>query len=291
MTSNKRAKREARSRMEQTGESYSAARRATLNPDTMSFSKGLAFIDNLCANCMGPLPDEEDGLFCSKWCAETASSVRYFRRAHRDCRIQDPDVRDAVRTRLAFLAVGGYGALGRNLSPQTREAVKERANGLCQKCGQPGVDIDHIAGSSPELDNLQLLCKACHNAKTAENFVPAPIEIRTLIAELTVDRVMPEKPRLLADDDAAWPTTWRGLKTARRQRVLDELQELGIDPRGLKSRAEMVAAIEDAYDEDGDKWDEVDDEGSFGFDPQAAGDYDGGYGPNSYFHRAMNRDD
>ena len=232
-----------------------------LNPDTRALPEVLAFIDDLRANCMGPLPDEEDGLFCSKWCKETASCVRHLRQAHRDGRIQDPDVQDASRIRLAFLAIGGYGALGRYLSTQTRGAVRERANGLCQKCGQPGVDVDHIAGSSPELDNLQLLCKACHKEKTAENLVPAPLEIRERIAQLMFDRLAPGRPRLLADDDTTWADIWRGLKRARRQRLLDLLEENGIDPRGLKSRAEMIAALDDEHEED-DEWEGVDDEGS-----------------------------
>lgn len=290
MTKNRRAKQDARSRMERTGERYTAARRATLNPDTTPFPDGRAFVDDACANCMGPLPDEEDGLFCSPWCRETTKHVRYFRRVFRDGRIHDPDVQAAVRTRLAFLPGGGYDAMSRNLSPQTREAVKTRARGICQECGKPGTDVDHIAGSSPELDNLQLLCKSCHREKTDQNLVPAPPQIRALIDQLMSDRVSPATPRLLADDEIAWASKWRELKTARRQRLLEELVELGIDPRDLKTRAEMVLERDDAITDLSGEEPEFDEYGAV-FDPDTAGDFDGGYGPNSYFACAMSRND
>ena len=294
MTTNRRAKKEARSRMERTGEPYSVARRATLNPDTTRFPEGLAFLDDHCANCLEPLPEGEDGLFCSSWCQEAAKHVRYFRRVFRDGRIQDPDVQEAVRVRLAFLPAGGYEALGRNLSPQTRDAVKQRANGLCQKCGAPGADIDHIAGSSADPDNLQLLCKQCHTSKTAESLVLASPEIRVLIDQLMFDRVMPETPRLLADDPSAWESTWRRLKFARRERLLDELADLDVEIWEPAGRAEMIAIRDDAIAEpygEESEWDGVDEDGGVAFAPEAADNFDGGYGPNSYLHRAMNRDD
>jgi hypothetical protein len=177
------------------------------------------FVDDCCANCLHPLNVEQQGLFCSAWCSETASSVRYFRRVFRDGRINDPDVRFAVITRLAFLPAGGYAALERNLSPQVRAAVKERDGGLCRECGQPGTEIDHIASSSADMDNLQLLCSDCHRRKTASSMVPADERTRDLINELMVDRVYVEEPRLLADDEVIWDKTWRRLKAERKQRL------------------------------------------------------------------------
>lgn len=48
--------------------------------------------------------------------------------------------------------------------------------GLCEKCGEPGVILDHITEinidnvNDPEItlnhDNLQFLCVPCHNKKT-----------------------------------------------------------------------------------------------------------------------------
>lgn len=295
MTKNRRVKKDTRARMERTGERYTTAQRnATLNPDTASFHEGRAFIDDHCANCMKSLPDETDALFCSPRCDETSKHIRYFRRVFRDGRISRPDIQAAVRIRIAFLLHGGYDALDRELTPQRRAQVKTRAHGLCQLCGEPGIDIDHIKGSSAALSNLQLLCKACHAKKTEKVLVPAGPEGRALIDQLMDDRVAPSVPRLLADDEVMWPTTWSELKKARRQRLVDELEDLDIDPRQLRTRAEMVLERDDARaDLAGGpaEFGEYDDEGNVYFEPTEIPDFDGGYGPDSYFARAMNRDD
>lgn len=96
----------------------------------------------------------------------------------RDGRIDDSLVQEAVQVRNAFLLAGGYRALGRTMSIKTRVAVKTRDDGKCRVCGKAGTEIDHIDGSSGQLDNLQLLCANCHHNKTAENLVPASPEQR-----------------------------------------------------------------------------------------------------------------
>lgn len=66
----------------------------------------------------------------------------------------------------------GYGHAWR----QIRELVKSRARGLCEQCRKVGkynigTDCDHIKakalGGTDALDNLQWLCRQCHEAKTA----------------------------------------------------------------------------------------------------------------------------
>ena len=199
------------------------------------------FEDDHCANCLEPLPEDVEALFCSSWCTEIAGAVRYQRRVFRDGRIDDPDVQAAVEIRNAFLLAGGYRALGRTLSVATRVQVKNR-DGKCRVCGKPGTEIDHIAGSSSDLDNLQLLCAECHRDKTAQNLVPASTEQGAQLMALYITRVLPEIPTLLADDEVEWQTTWRSLKTSRKQRFLDSLQEAGIEMYGLNTRAEMIDA-------------------------------------------------
>ena len=124
------------------------------------------FEDDCCANCLQQLPDDEEGLFCSELCSQTASTIRYWRRIVRDGRIEQPDVRLAIRTRVAHLLAGGYQEAARRLSPTSRVQVWERDGGRCVLCGQPGAEIDHITDDSRELGNLQLLYAACHRAKT-----------------------------------------------------------------------------------------------------------------------------
>lgn len=278
MTTNKRAKRDARERQERTGERYVAARRRSARRERM-------FEDDCCANCLERLPDDVDGLFCCELCMQTADTVRYWRRVVRDSRADQPDVRDAVRTRVAFLLAGGYGKAARRLPSHIRDAVWRRDDGLCGRCGQPGEEIDHVDGDSAEMDNLQLLCKSCHHAKTRERMRPATPEQQALVAEMYANRVLADVPALLADDQDEWQRIWSKLKKARRQRLLDNMVEVGLDPADYRrrTRAEMVDALADemaAYDE---AWDD-----EYSGDP---GSFDGGYGPNSYFAHAMAKDD
>ncbi|WP_444942725.1 HNH endonuclease [Microbulbifer sp. ZKSA006] len=67
----------------------------------------------------------------------------------------------------------GYGPAWRRL----RKPVIARDKGLCQICLLTGVatigtHVDHITpksqGGTDELSNLQLLCKPCHQRKTAQ---------------------------------------------------------------------------------------------------------------------------
>ena len=131
-----------------------------------------------CLNCDGPIPPtlRPGTLFCSEICRQRADTVRYARRVYRDGRIGDPLVREALRTKMAFAVTdGGYARALRELDSGTRQAVVQRDGGKCVLCGQPGTEIDHIVDSSPDLSNLQLLCRDCHATKTAQNF--RPIEV------------------------------------------------------------------------------------------------------------------
>ena len=55
-----------------------------------------------------------------------------------------------------------------------RKEVLERDHFACRRCGEPATDVDHrmelIDGGPPyDLENLQALCAACHDAKTSES--------------------------------------------------------------------------------------------------------------------------
>lgn len=201
------------------------------------------FLDDHCANCLAPDPDDIEQLFCSTWCTEVARSARYQRRVFRDGRIDDSDVQAAVRTQAAFLLLlGGYASLGRKISPDNRAQVKLRANYRCQQCGRPGTEIDHIEGRSPNLSNLQLLCSDCHKARTAENMVPAADDSADLLRQLWSTRVAPAEPQLLADDEHVWAGEWVRLQKERRARFLAAAVARAIDVRGM-SRAQIVVAL------------------------------------------------
>lgn len=204
------------------------------------------FVDDHCANCLNELDLDIAGLYCSTWCQEVAGHVRYMRRVFRDGRFDDPDIKLAIHTKNAFLLVGGYRSLGRRLTPRIRVEVRQRDSGICQRCGEPGVEVDHVAGNSDELDNLQLLCLHCHHAKTAQNFVPASEESRQLLAALVATRVSPDEPQLLADDEVGWNVQWRVLQKARKERFVDHLRNSGLRVRRNDSRATRVRAYLEA---------------------------------------------
>jgi len=229
------------------------------------------------------LPEEVEGLFCSEVCSQTAKTVRYWRRVVRDGRFEMPDVRRAVSTRVAHLLAGGYREVGRRLTVPVRQQVWRRDEGKCVQCRRPGAEIDHIHYDSPDLDNLQLLCADCHHAKTAERMAPANERQRAQIVSLYATRVRPDAPTLLCDDEQRWPKEWLALKKARRQMLLDQMEEMGLDVGDFRGapRVEMIAAIE-----------KVRELFSEGVDPGGwTEDDDSGYGPYSYFAHAMAKDD
>lgn len=62
-----------------------------------------------------------------------------------------------------------HAAIPRNISPSLRKEIMERDR-CCVNCGShDDLEIDHIVpvskGGSSDIDNLQLLCKACNRKK------------------------------------------------------------------------------------------------------------------------------
>lgn len=227
MTTNRRAKQDARARNEATGGSYTTARRRTSKPVPNRFEP------DHCANCLQPLQPRIERLFCSELCRQTAEVVRYWRGVVRDRRIEQADVQTALSTRLAHLLAGGYAEQARRLPRATRKQVWERDQGRCRECGKPGEEIDHINGDSSSLTNLQLLCKICHHGKTAARMVPASADQQRDIKALERERVVPDEPTRLCDDRDQWATVERQLRRERRERLLQELAEHGYDPRNF----------------------------------------------------------
>lgn len=92
---------------------------------------------------------------------------------------------------------------------------------------------------------------------------------------LFVTRILPDGPTLLADDEVEWQTKWRGLKNGRKDRFLADLKSQGIRMFGMKTRAEMIEALNEEPDQL----------------VRVAEDDDSGYGPDSHFARAMDKND
>jgi 5-methylcytosine-specific restriction endonuclease McrA len=274
MTKDRRAKRHARVWMAATGDSYTAARRQTLKTTSRWFKP------DHCANCLGPLPPRIDRLFCGELCRQTADTVRYWRRITRDDRSREPDVQAALRMKIAHLLAGGYHRQARRLPDEVRQRVWDREDGRCRECGEPGTEVDHIAGDSPAPGDLQLLCTSCHRRRTESRMRPASAAQQRWVQALYIGRVYPSQPLLLCDDSDQWATLERQLRRERRQRLIEELDSHGYQPADFPGYS-WEQMWDEALDEIGD----VDDYEARGIDD------DTGYGPDSYFAHAMAKDD
>ena len=174
----------------------------------------------ICQNCDAQLTLQQarrGKLFCSEKCQQTAKTVRYGRATLRDGRYKrDPLVRQAIDIRIAIILGGGYPEKARALSPEQREAIFTRDGRRCRLCGSPATDIDHIAGSSSDPENLQALCKPCNMAKARANFRSATPE-EAAEGNAIRARITAERPVRLCDDEKKWDELWREIASEQRK--------------------------------------------------------------------------
>lgn len=174
-----------------------------------------------CVNCDGPIDGSRRSyLSCSDLCDGEAAHVRYARKARRDGRDTLPEVRQVLETQLAHVLGGGYPNRRRVRSRKLREAVFARDGRRCRECRALGhLEIDHIDGNSNHPDNLQVLCHACHVAKTQLRVVPIPpdrpdVRAKRRALDLRVKSPMPLRP---SDDDETWEGEWRQIVAGRKE--------------------------------------------------------------------------
>jgi hypothetical protein len=242
--------------MAKTGESYTEALRHIEEEAAVgaTHSASFHFEADCCANCDVELDFETQPLFCSELCMEVAAFVRYARRVIVDpIRSVDPLVKEKMQVRQALIVGGGYPAKERRL-PDALRAFIERDNGVCRECGKPANQIDHIKGSSPDPENLQLLCDRCHTKKTKSAMVPASKDQVAWIENLWQTRISVDVPTRLADHETEWDKQWRGLKAQREHRLWEELEdETGFtkeDFRGRLRELEWTDIVAEAFDID-----------------------------------------
>ncbi len=114
-----------------------------------------------CANC-GIIVDQPSA-YCGYLCRQKAAAIRYGRAKLQEGIFWRSDILDAIYTRVVSISNGGYNVKARSLKIAIRRAVRERSHGMCVLCGKLGTEIHHAKGSSSALENLQLLCKDCHD--------------------------------------------------------------------------------------------------------------------------------
>ncbi|RJU02966.1 HNH endonuclease [Arthrobacter frigidicola] len=151
---------------------------------------------------------------------------------------------------------------------------------VCVSCGAPGEEIDHMDGDSNDPGNLQFLCGSCHDAKTSSRMVPATAEQEAIVVELVSTRVTPDTPALLCDDETFWEDAQRKLLRERKARLQDagaEHDSSDVIRRDIAARSHHRSTPGWLVDND---------------DFSARGlDDDSGFGEDSYFFRAVHRDD
>lgn len=168
-----------------------------------------------CSNCDAPSGPK---LYCSELCGQVAKTIRYARRRLRDGRFDDPLVKEAIGVRVAFVVAGGYPERERRLAARTRQAVTRRDGDRCRACNKPGTEVDHIAGNSSLLENLQLLCNRCHMVKTQASMKPVDPEDTKTMGRLkdVRRRIVSDRPERFCDDEREWPNIWLSLRKQAR---------------------------------------------------------------------------
>jgi 5-methylcytosine-specific restriction endonuclease McrA len=185
-------------------------------------------------------------MYCSELCQEMAELIRYVRACRGDGRISQPDVKVAIRTKLALVLGGGYPEMARSVPDDVRAAVYERANWLCEECGatllrftqrrgegghvertffrlsdgEPAeADLDAVAtiqhcnGNSNDPAELKAFCKRCNNADAESKMVPvADDSPQAAMGRAIVARWEAPSPIRLCDDEVNWKTQWRVIR-------------------------------------------------------------------------------
>lgn len=168
----------------------------------------------LCASCGERFPARSPTAYCSPRCRGAAKAVRYGRRklaqygVLRVSELPDNDERAALYTKLtaAFL---GYDERSRRLTTSERRVVYDRDGGRCRKCGEPGEEIDHVAGSSRDPGNLRLLCRPCHDAISLPRLLPGPRGGKGKSHNDALKVRMEAPSPLRPCDMAHWEQVWR----------------------------------------------------------------------------------
>jgi len=191
--------------------------------------------DFSCVNCDGTIPwNQKKKIYCGNFCKEQAKDIRWIRGTIIRGVYNDPDVVIARKTRIAHLNAGGYLSLNRRIPNQTRFAVMQKNDDKCANCGKTDAngthEVDHIAGSSNSIDNLQLLCVPCHREKTMSNIVsvreddPRREGMEIHVKELK-ERIFSPNPIKLCDDYGSWPEIESKIRESRKIEFFEHIRD------------------------------------------------------------------
>jgi 5-methylcytosine-specific restriction endonuclease McrA len=192
-------------------------------------SRSYLYISGACANCDSLALTVRTPLFCSQRCRQAAELVRYVRACRSDGRDQLPDVKEAIRTKMAMVLGGGYPERERQVPPEIWAEVFNRAGGRCESCGR-SLDFDrsagdpdaiptiqHVFGTSNDVANLKSFCRRCNLDDAESRFVLlVPGSPQEEMAAELVTRWSSIEPLRLCDDERRWESTWSELSRSAR---------------------------------------------------------------------------
>ncbi|MDP1609694.1 MAG: HNH endonuclease [Sulfuritalea sp.] len=176
----------------------------------------------ICPNCGKEFATSK--LFCSELCQQEAITVRHCRRVTRDRqRCQNLDVQEGIGIELLMLFGGGYPTEARTMSEELRAQIFERDGAICQFCGAPATEIDHIEGSSNDPSNLRALCKPCNMNRPMDRAVTVTLDtdpeqfskLEQYAMGLAV-RIASPKPVKVCDDEIHWMSIQFHIRRVRR---------------------------------------------------------------------------
>lgn len=200
-----------------------------------------------CINCNNIIPWKRiQKLFCSDLCRDEADYVRYHRKAINENRQDIPEVRDAIEARKLSVISGGYPSKKRKIPKLLREKILKLANHQCAVCKKKGNEIDHIKGSSNDLNNLQVLCWNCHISKTKKNYSSIkrndPDAYQKILKHIELEkRVKLKKPLVVCDDHNKWNVLYKEIQNERKLEFYKSVSNFLIKNEFSKFTKEKIA--------------------------------------------------
>lgn len=167
----------------------------------------------LCPNCDACCTSERSP-YCGGACRDEAAFVRQVRSGLIDGSVLD-QVRQVAMGQVFWSLLGGGYPLRQSLVlERSRAVVYKRSGGLCENCGAPATEVDHIATACNRPINLRAVCRSC--SKTRPFGDKAILEDDAVLAKVAgiAARLSAQEPIRCCDDAASWD--WRAYLAARK---------------------------------------------------------------------------
>ena len=209
---------------------------APLTPEVLTIYK----MNFECLNCGKAATQGK--LYCDEMCTDSAHMVRYIRKCISDERIWDLNIQEALGTKLLMIYGGGYPKVQRRITTNVRATVFERDGGRCAVCGAAADQIDHINGSSADLQNLRAICGSCNRDRAFAGARPATeqeIEFMQSINRDLAQRIAAPATYKVCDHPD-WSKLWtkiRGARVREWNRLQDDAESEFEDVDGYLAHA------------------------------------------------------